>query len=271
MFSPLLLCFTLSSTSPHPSHYSTLYYSFANALLLLQQVQAALRSGQTFVVPYLVLRVQREHIVRDAIGQLLLFDQTELKKPLKVLFDDEEGVDAGGVRKEFYQVIMRQLLDPGYGMFTYYDESRLLWFSASSSAWDNIHIDNTNIVLNVGAAVEMTTSDISSAVTGESSIEAATGEVTSLVVTDASENTAIISNSNGSSNINNNNNNIGDMNTTTTSNISSNNNNISSSNSSAVSSNINMSIGGGDLVGSDSSESDSEYELVSYPPTTLDC
>jgi E3 ubiquitin-protein ligase HERC4 len=37
------------------------------------------------------------------------------------MFDGEEGVDMGGVKKEFYAVISKQLLDPAYGMFKYID------------------------------------------------------------------------------------------------------------------------------------------------------
>uniref|UniRef100_A0A4W3GTK5 HECT and RLD domain containing E3 ubiquitin protein ligase 4 n=1 Tax=Callorhinchus milii TaxID=7868 RepID=A0A4W3GTK5_CALMI len=51
------------------------------------------------------------------------------KTPLKVIFVGEEAIDAGGVRKEFFLLIMRELLDPKYGMFQYYEESRLIWFS----------------------------------------------------------------------------------------------------------------------------------------------
>lgn len=47
----------------------------------------------------------------------------------QVIFVGEEAVDAGGVRKEFFLLIMRELLDPKYGMFRYYEESRLIWFS----------------------------------------------------------------------------------------------------------------------------------------------
>jgi hypothetical protein len=48
------------------------------------------------------------------------------------VFDDEEGVDAGGVRKEYYQLMTAQLLHPDFGMFKYYPESRLLWFNSDS-------------------------------------------------------------------------------------------------------------------------------------------
>ena len=36
----------------------------------------------------------------------------------EVVFDGEEGVDEGGVRKEFFQLLGAQLLAPEYGMFT---------------------------------------------------------------------------------------------------------------------------------------------------------
>jgi hypothetical protein len=39
-----------------------------------------------------------------------------LKKPLKIKFRGEEGVDQGGVSKEFYQLITQQLFNPDYGM-----------------------------------------------------------------------------------------------------------------------------------------------------------
>lgn len=41
----------------------------------------------------------------------------------------EEAVDAGGVRKEFFLLMMKELLDPKYGMFRYYEDSRLIWFA----------------------------------------------------------------------------------------------------------------------------------------------
>jgi len=41
----------------------------------------------------------------------------EFKKPLKVKFRGEEGIDEGGVRKEFFQVLLRDLFDKRYGEF----------------------------------------------------------------------------------------------------------------------------------------------------------
>ncbi|XP_069086869.1 probable E3 ubiquitin-protein ligase HERC4 [Pleurodeles waltl] len=81
------------------------------------------------VNPCLILIVRRENIVEDAVEVLRKTKNIDYKKPMKVIFVGEEAVDAGGVRKEFFLLIMRELLDPKYGMFKYYEESRLIWFS----------------------------------------------------------------------------------------------------------------------------------------------
>uniref|UniRef100_A0A4W5NVX4 HECT and RLD domain containing E3 ubiquitin protein ligase 4 n=1 Tax=Hucho hucho TaxID=62062 RepID=A0A4W5NVX4_9TELE len=81
------------------------------------------------VNPCLILIVRRENIVGDTMEVLRKSKNVDYKKPLKVIFVGEEAVDAGGVRKEFFLLIMRELLDPKYGMFRYYEESRLIWFA----------------------------------------------------------------------------------------------------------------------------------------------
>ncbi|CAH1793708.1 unnamed protein product [Owenia fusiformis] len=97
------------------------------------------------VNPCLVLFIRRENIVQDTINQLQKQGCADFKKPLKVvilgeealdgggvrkvMFYNEEAVDEGGVRKEFFMLLLREILDPKFGMFKYYEESRLLWFS----------------------------------------------------------------------------------------------------------------------------------------------
>ncbi|XP_038255642.1 probable E3 ubiquitin-protein ligase HERC3 isoform X1 [Dermochelys coriacea] len=79
--------------------------------------------------PFLVLHVRRSNLVGDALRELSIHSDIDLKKPLKVIFDGEEAVDAGGVTKEFFLLLLKELLNPIYGMFIYYPESNLLWFS----------------------------------------------------------------------------------------------------------------------------------------------
>lgn len=46
----------------------------------------------------------------------------------QVIFVGEEAVDAGGVRKEFFMLLLRELMDAKFGMFKHYEESRAIWF-----------------------------------------------------------------------------------------------------------------------------------------------
>ncbi|KAJ1913159.1 hypothetical protein H4219_005319 [Mycoemilia scoparia] len=78
--------------------------------------------------PYLVLEIRRDHLVRDTMYQLDIKSSMDLRKQLKVRFVGEEGVDEGGVQKEFFQLLIREIFDPKYGMFQMNEESGLYWF-----------------------------------------------------------------------------------------------------------------------------------------------
>lgn len=86
-------------------------------------------------VGHLILQVRREHIVADTFQQLAEISSTDprdLHKTLKVSFVGEEGLDEGGVRKEFFQVLMGQVFSADYGMFSYHEETRQYWFRRDS-------------------------------------------------------------------------------------------------------------------------------------------
>ncbi|XP_002985532.2 probable E3 ubiquitin-protein ligase HERC4 [Selaginella moellendorffii] len=91
--------------------------------------------GNASASPFLVLQVRRTSLVQDSLHQLSLHHY-ELKKPLMVIFEGESGVDQGGVTKEFFQLLVRDLFNVGYGMFTYSEESRYFWFNSNSIETD---------------------------------------------------------------------------------------------------------------------------------------
>ena len=73
--------------------------------------------------------VRRNYIVEDTLTFIQCVpDFRDFKKPLKVKFDGEEGDDAGGVRKEFFLLLLKEILDPKYGMFKVYEETNTIWF-----------------------------------------------------------------------------------------------------------------------------------------------
>ncbi|KAG0086114.1 putative E3 ubiquitin-protein ligase HTD2 [Podila epicladia] len=95
--------------------------------------------------PYLLLTIRRDFIIEDALVQLQDKSHEDLKKQLKVKFVNEEGIDEGGVQKEFFQLAMRELIDPKYGMFKTNEESRLCWF-AQNPLDDELSLDEYNMV-----------------------------------------------------------------------------------------------------------------------------
>lgn len=65
------------------------------------------------------LNVTREKVLEDAYGQIFGLEnpKVELKKKLKVTFQNEPAIDDGGVQREFFDVIINQILDPKVNLF----------------------------------------------------------------------------------------------------------------------------------------------------------
>ncbi|KAJ1670823.1 putative E3 ubiquitin-protein ligase [Coemansia sp. RSA 25] len=73
-------------------------------------------NGQQQNQPHLKLLIRRRCLVEDSLHQLATHEQ-DLKKRLKIEFAGEEGVDAGGLAKEWFMLLVRELMNPMYGMF----------------------------------------------------------------------------------------------------------------------------------------------------------
>ncbi|ORY03980.1 hypothetical protein K493DRAFT_206334, partial [Basidiobolus meristosporus CBS 931.73] len=82
-------------------------------------------------VPYLVLHIRRDYLIEDSLNQLSSH-QMDLKKKLKIKFINEDGIDAGGLTKEWFLLLVRDLFNPQYGMFTWDEESNYFWFNPAS-------------------------------------------------------------------------------------------------------------------------------------------
>ncbi len=68
-------------------------------------------------MPYFKIRVQRSNLLVDALSLIELQDQENsaiLRKQLFVEFENEQGIDQGGVSKEFFQLSIDELLNKGY-------------------------------------------------------------------------------------------------------------------------------------------------------------
>lgn len=75
------------------------------------------------------LVVDRKNLLEDTFKQLASFKPYELRKQLKVKFQGEDGIDEGGLCKEFFQLITREIFDSAFGVFVENPESHLFWFN----------------------------------------------------------------------------------------------------------------------------------------------
>ncbi|KAJ0179215.1 hypothetical protein K1T71_004927 [Dendrolimus kikuchii] len=95
--------------------------------------------GASPPMPFLRLKVRRTHIIDDALVELEMVSMEralDLKKQLVVEFEGEQGVDEGGVSKEFFQLIVEEIFNPDYGMFTQQADSQTVWFNPTSFETD---------------------------------------------------------------------------------------------------------------------------------------
>jgi len=61
------------------------------------------------------LNIRREHIFEDSYRALLNKSGDTLKYgKLNIKFSGEEGVDAGGVTREWYSALAQSIFNPGY-------------------------------------------------------------------------------------------------------------------------------------------------------------
>ncbi|KAL9666925.1 hypothetical protein QQ045_001269 [Rhodiola kirilowii] len=64
------------------------------------------------------IAVRRAYILEDSYNQLRMRSSQDLKGRLTVRFQGEEGIDAGGLTREWYQLLSRVIFDKGALLFT---------------------------------------------------------------------------------------------------------------------------------------------------------
>lgn len=74
-------------------------------------------STRRAVNQYLMLKVRRECLVEDSLRGISegVGGIDDIKKGLRIEFIGEDGVDAGGLKKEWFLLVARDVFDPNYG------------------------------------------------------------------------------------------------------------------------------------------------------------
>eukprot|EP00392_Amoebophrya_sp_AT5.2_P016876 g17183.t1 len=81
---------------------------------------------------HFVIEVRREHLVHDAFRILESAGEEALVRPLRIKFKNEEGLDDGGLRREFFRLLSTEIFSPAYGMFQEVEGTRAVWFNLSA-------------------------------------------------------------------------------------------------------------------------------------------
>ncbi|ETS05689.1 hypothetical protein M419DRAFT_32988 [Trichoderma reesei RUT C-30] len=102
------------------------------------------RSGQNQSrpsYPPLQISVRREHVFHDSFKWLCFKSADEMKYgKLNIRFNGEEGVDAGGVTREWFQVLARQMFDPNYALFIPVSSDRTTFHPNKLSGVNDEHL-----------------------------------------------------------------------------------------------------------------------------------
>jgi E3 ubiquitin-protein ligase HECTD2 len=70
------------------------------------------------VTQYLTLDVRRDCLVEDSltsVSEVIGSGSEDIKKRLRIVFKGEEGYDAGGLRKEWFLLLVREVFNPDHG------------------------------------------------------------------------------------------------------------------------------------------------------------
>ena len=77
--------------------------------------------------------------LQDALSEIARQRHKDLTKPLRLHFIGEDGIDAGGVKKEFFQLLVTELLCPDYGMLIF-QQVRIISYFTSLPFMPCLHI-----------------------------------------------------------------------------------------------------------------------------------
>ncbi|KAF8442842.1 hypothetical protein L210DRAFT_3611380 [Boletus edulis BED1] len=65
------------------------------------------------------LRLRRSRVLEDSFAAVMKMRGDDMKKRLVIRFEGEDGLDYGGVSREWFFLVSHEIFDPSYGLFQY--------------------------------------------------------------------------------------------------------------------------------------------------------
>jgi len=87
------------------------------------------------------VRVRRSQILFDAFSEFQRFTKGDLKKPFVYEFVGEPAIDAGGVAREFFQVLSNEIFNVNFGLFKYSNKNQICYtVNPASGIANSLHL-----------------------------------------------------------------------------------------------------------------------------------
>lgn len=97
------------------------------------------------------IHVNRETIFEDSYVQLSKHSNLELKKRLVVRFDGEQGLDYGGLSREYFTLLSNELFNPQYSLFEHAIKDDYMLQINPNSEFNEEHLDYFHFVGRIAA------------------------------------------------------------------------------------------------------------------------
>jgi len=98
-------------------------------------------SGSEQILRSVKLRIRRSRLFEDSYHQIRGQSLNELRSHMTVHFMGEEGMDAGGLTREWFLIMSREIFNPNYALFRNAADSQVVFQPNKFSYWNPEHID----------------------------------------------------------------------------------------------------------------------------------
>ena len=94
------------------------------------------RPGAAKKVHEYELEVARNALLEQSLQKIVKIRPANgvdpLKLPMKIRFENEPSIDMGGPMKEYFQLVIKEIFSPEFGMFKYNPDTKLYWFDGKT-------------------------------------------------------------------------------------------------------------------------------------------
>ncbi|KAG7402263.1 hypothetical protein PHYBOEH_003522 [Phytophthora boehmeriae] len=105
----------------------------------LEQVQKRWRSYEEGHIQFVV---RREHLLTDSLEQMLKCPPSRFWERLRIYFENEPGLDAGGLIREWYEILSDSLFNDDFGLFiSTKGENMGYWINPASASKVPNHLE----------------------------------------------------------------------------------------------------------------------------------